>query len=59
LTKELIYVDRIVLKVFASDGLTYVPLPFTPKPEDLSVAVTDGQCESLEAYQLSSIWKTK
>ena len=35
----IIYVDRTALEVFASDGLTYVPLPFTPKPEDQSVAV--------------------
>jgi fructan beta-fructosidase len=55
----IIYVDRTALEVFASDGLTYVPLPFTPKPEDLSVAITDGRCQSLESHQLSSTWKTK
>jgi sucrose-6-phosphate hydrolase SacC (GH32 family) len=52
----IVYVDRTVLEVFASDGLTYVPMPFTPKPEDQSVAVTGGKVRSLEVYKLKSCW---
>ena len=57
----IIYVDRTVLEVFASDGLTYVPLPFTPKPEDQSVAINAGATKfhALEAHTLKSIWETK
>ena len=57
----IIFVDRTALEVFASDGLTYVPLPFTPKPEDQSVAVLAGATNitALEAHTLKSIWETK
>ena len=36
--------DRTGLEVFAADGRTYVPMPFTPKADALgaSVAVTGG-----------------
>ena len=52
-----VYVDRTALEVFASDGLTYVPLPFTPKPEDQSISVNAGTAKisPLEAHQLKSI----
>ena len=53
-----VYVDRTLLEVFASDGLTYVPLPFIPKPEDQSVSVDvkggDAQNVVLELYKLKS-----
>jgi sucrose-6-phosphate hydrolase SacC (GH32 family) len=52
----IIYVDRNVLEVFASDGLTYVPLAFTPKPEDQSISITSGKAQALEAYKLKSCW---
>lgn len=51
-----IYVDRSVLEVFASDGLTYVPLAFTPKADDLSVTVTAGKPLAFESYKLKSCW---
>src|SRR5262249_14429203 len=34
-----IFCDRTGLEVFAADGLTYVPMPFAPKAENLSLAV--------------------
>ena len=56
-----IYVDRTALEVFASDGLIYMPKPFIPKADDLSVEVSvkDGSAKitSLEVYELKSIWK--
>ena len=57
----IVYVDRTVVEVFASDGLSYVPLPFVPKPEDQSVAVkvSGGKAKmtSLQVYKLKSIWE--
>ena len=53
----IVYVDRTALEVFASDGLTYVPLPFTPKPDDQSVSVTGGKVKSLQVYKLKSCWQ--
>jgi sucrose-6-phosphate hydrolase SacC (GH32 family) len=59
----IVYVDRTVLEVFASDGLTYLPLPFIPKQEDQSVTVEvkggNAKMDSLQVYKLKSIWETK
>ena len=56
-----VYCDRMGLEVFASDGLTYVPLPFIPKAEDQSVGIqTKGgsaKFTSLQLYELKSAWK--
>ncbi|MEI8041676.1 MAG: family 43 glycosylhydrolase [Verrucomicrobiota bacterium] len=56
-----IFCDRTGLEIFASDGLTYVPMPFLPKADDLSVGahVKGGSARftSLEVYKLDSIWK--
>jgi hypothetical protein len=51
-------VHRTALDVFASDGLTYVPLPSTPKPEDQSISVSAGTAKisTLEATKLNSVW---
>lgn len=58
----ILYCDRTGLEVFASDGLTYVPMPFFPQPADhtLSVAVKDGAVKltSLQVHELSSAWET-
>ena len=58
-----VYVDRTVLEVFASDGLSYVPMPFVPKLEDQSVAVDvkGGKAKSmaLQVYRLKSCWTPK
>jgi len=55
-----VFVDRTMLEVFASDGLTYVPLPFIPRKEDraVSVQVKGGKARltSLQVYKLKSIW---
>ena len=58
-----VYCDRTCLEVFASDGLTYVPMPFIPKADDLSLAVeakggTAG-IASLQVHELRSAWETK
>ena len=56
-----IFSDRTVLEVFASEGLTYVPMPFIPKPGDLScsVRVEGGSVpvHSLVWHELKSCWK--
>src|SRR5208283_1966794 len=56
----IVYVDRTALEVFASDGLTYVPLPFIPKAEDQSVTMKskggNAKFDSLQVYRLKSIW---
>ena len=57
-----IYCDRTGLEIFASDGLTYLPFPFTPRPDDLAlnVACLSGQVNfrTLEVHELKSIWPT-
>ena len=56
-----VFVDRTGLEVFASDGLTYVPMPVNVKPDNrsLNVSVKGGslKLESLEVHELRSIWK--
>ena len=56
-----IFCDRTGLEVFASDGLTYVPVSFHPKAGDISlgVAAKGGavKMQSLEFHQLRSAWK--
>jgi len=57
-----VYCDRMGLEVFASDGLTYVPLPFIPKAEDraLGLRVEEGRARvvALRAHELRSAWST-
>ncbi len=56
-----LYADRTGLEVFASDGLTYVPKPFQPRPADLGIAVASKDAPvkftSLRVYPLKSIWR--
>jgi fructan beta-fructosidase len=56
-----ILADRTAFEVFASDGLTYVPLPVIPKTDarDLAVSVNGAPVKFsvLETAQLRSIWK--
>jgi len=58
--KLIIYCDRASLEIFASDGLTYVPLPFIPRDEDrtLGVSIEAGSAKfkMLEAHELKSAW---
>lgn len=55
-----IYCDRASLEVFASDGLTYMPMPFIPKPDDLSLAaeVRNGtaRLSGVRVYTLKPAW---
>ena len=62
--KLVIFVDRTMLEVFASDGLSYVPMPFIPNPQDQSVVVNvhDGGIATkiiLQVYKLRSSWTGK
>ena len=57
-----IFCDRTGLEVFASDGLTYLPMPFQPKPENLALAVEakggSAKFAKLEVHELKSAWGT-
>ncbi len=56
----IVIVDRVGAEVFAGDGLTYVPMPFVPKPADraVSLTVTGGSAKLLagEIHELTPIW---
>lgn len=58
-----IYCDRTGLEVFAADGRTFVPMPFTPKADDrdLSIAINCGtvRITALTVHELKSAWPTK
>jgi fructan beta-fructosidase len=53
--------DRTGLEVFASDGLTYMPMPFLPKADNLDIGVRANsggvKFDALQVHELSSIWK--
>lgn len=57
----IIYCDRTTLEVFASDGLTGVPVAFLPKPEDLALEVQvrrgTAKFHALDVYELKSAWR--
>jgi sucrose-6-phosphate hydrolase SacC (GH32 family) len=57
----IIYCDRTGLEVFASEGLTYVPMPFQPKAEDtgLGMVAKGGQAKIslLEVHELKPAWR--
>jgi fructan beta-fructosidase len=57
----IIYCDRTGLEVFASDGLTYVPMPFQPNVDNRSLTVSaNGEVvrfTALDVYELGSAWK--
>jgi len=56
-----LFCDRTGLEVFASDGLTYVPMPFQPKAGDLSLIVQakggSAKITALQVYELRSAWE--
>jgi sucrose-6-phosphate hydrolase SacC (GH32 family) len=58
-----VFIDRTSLEVFASDGLTYVPMPVIPNPERLTVSVRseggDAHFRTFEVHTLKSIWDRK
>ena len=55
-----IFCDRAGLEIFASDGLTYVPMPFQPKADDLRLGVQvrrgEVKFQSLDVHELKSAW---
>ncbi len=55
-----IYCDRTGLEIFAADGLTYIPLPFVPKADDLSLGLqvkgSSAKFTLLDLYELKSAW---
>ena len=57
-----IFVDQTTIEVFANEGLTYIPVPAIPKPDQLGVSVSvtggDATFESLSVYELKSVWKS-
>ena len=56
----ILYCDRTGLEVFASDGLVYVPMPFQPKADDLTLGVQakagSVKFSALKVHQLKSAW---
>ena len=56
----IVYCDRTGLEVFASGGLTYVPMPFQPAPDNLSLSLKTSSgivnIIGLEVYNLDSAW---
>jgi len=56
-----IFCDRTALEIFASDGLTYIPMPFTPNASDftLGVHVQGGSAmiTAMSVYELKSAWR--
>jgi fructan beta-fructosidase len=57
----LVFCDRASLEVFAGDGLTYVPMPFQPKADDLTLSLqaTTGHARitGLDVHPLRSAWE--
>ncbi|HET6424472.1 MAG TPA: glycoside hydrolase family 32 protein, partial [Planctomycetaceae bacterium] len=55
-----IVVDRTLLTIWASDGLTYIPWPVIPAATELGVSITvqggPVVVKELEGHQLRSIW---
>jgi hypothetical protein len=52
--------DRIGLEILARDGLTYVPMPYLPKADDLSLEVQarggPAKISDLQVHELRSAW---
>lgn len=55
-----VYCDRTGLEIFASDGLTFIPKPFQPAPDNrtLRLSATGGAARAamLEVHELRSAW---
>jgi fructan beta-fructosidase len=58
-----IYCDRASLELFASDGLTYIPMPFIPKADDLSLGIETktaaAHLRNIRVYQLRPSWSSQ
>jgi fructan beta-fructosidase len=59
----MIFCDRTALEVFASDGLTYVPMPFQPKADELGLSVQakggSAKITALEVHEFRSAWNSQ
>jgi len=57
----IIYADRTAFEIFASNGLTYVPMSVIPDGKNLTVEVSvagdEVKFSALDGYVLGSIWK--
>jgi sucrose-6-phosphate hydrolase SacC (GH32 family) len=57
----IVYCDRVGLEVFASDGLTYVPMPIVLDAAQLGITATAKggtvNFDSLHVHELQSAWK--
>ncbi|MFO1065717.1 MAG: DUF4980 domain-containing protein [Pirellulales bacterium] len=54
----ILYVDRTMLEVLASDGQTYIPLPVVSARDNQSVSIPKSDSvKSVEVYRLRSIWR--
>jgi len=57
----IIFCDRTGLELFASDGLTYVPMPYQPRADDLALSVESkggrAKFSTIEVHELKSIWR--
>ena len=58
--KLTIFVDRASLELFASDGLSYIPMPFQPRAQDQSYAISakggSVKIHALTFSELQSAW---
>ena len=58
----ILVIDRTMLTVWSSDGLTYIPWPVIPAKQDLSASITVNvapvEFKRLETHALRSIWET-
>lgn len=58
-----VFCDRNGLEIFASEGLTYVPMPFLPKAENLELGVrAEGgaaKLTALQVHELRSAWTSR
>lgn len=56
-----VFCDHTGLEVFASDGLTYVPMPCQPRADDLSLTLSvkggTARVTALEVHELRSAWR--
>ncbi len=57
-----IFRDRAGLEIFASDGLTYMPIPYVSKSGDMSYSVSakggSARLTRLDVHELESAWST-
>jgi fructan beta-fructosidase len=59
----IIFCDRTGLEIFASEGLTYIPMPFQPKADNLTLGLRaqggSAKFTTLHVHELKSAWDLK